>query len=57
MENPVVGPYGLLDQSGLPKRLAFMVHNFVGISQISTKPIPIDSPGQDLSIGIGLVKI
>ena len=34
-----------------------MVHTFVNIRQILTKSAPIDSPDQDLSIGIDLVKI
>ena len=56
-ENPFVGPNGPIVQPGLLTWLTFMVHNFVSIDQISTKPVPIDSPGQDLSIGTDLVKI
>ena len=34
-----------------------MADNYVHISRILTKPVPIDSPGQALSIGTGLVEI
>ena len=56
-ENPHVGPDGQIVQPRLLTWLILMVHNFVNIDQISTKPVPIDSPGQDLSIGTDLVKI
>ena len=56
-ENPVVGPNGPPVQPGLLTWSTLMVHNFVNIGQISTKPVPIDDPDQDLSIGTGLVKI
>ena len=56
-ENPLVGPNGPSDQPGLLTWLTLMVHNFVNIGQILTKPVSIDSPGQDLSIGTGLVEI
>ena len=56
-ENPLVGPNGPIDQPGLLTWLTLMVHNFVNIGPILTQPAPIDSPGQDLSLGTGLVKI
>ena len=56
-ENPLVGPNGPTVQPGLLTWLTLMTHNFVNTGQILTKPVPIDSPGQDLSIGTGLVKI
>ena len=56
-ENALVGHNDPIVQPGLLTWLTLMAHNFVSIGQISTKPVPIDSPGQDLSIGTGLVKI
>ena len=56
-DSPLVGPNGPIVQPGLLTWLTLMDHNFVNIGQILTKPVPIDSPGQDLSTGIGLVKI
>ena len=38
-------------------RLTLMAHNFVNNGQILTKPVPINSPGWDLLIGTGFVKI
>ena len=55
--NPLVGPTGPITKLGLLTLLTWMVHNFGSIGQILTKPVPIDSPGQDLSIGTGLVEI
>ena len=55
-ENPLVGPNGPIVQPGLLTGLTLMVPNFVHIGRISTKPVPIDSPDQDLSIGTGLVE-
>ena len=56
-ENPLVGPNGPIVQPGLLTWLTLMVHNFVGVGQILTQPVPIDTPDHDLSIGTGLVKI
>ena len=56
-ENPLVGPIGPIVKPGLLTWLTLMVHNFVSIGQVLTQPVPIGSPGQDLSIGTGLVKI
>ena len=56
-ENPLVGPNGPIVQPGLFTWLTLMDHNFVSSGQISTKPVTINSPGQDLSRGTGLVKI
>ena len=56
-ENLLVGLDGPIVQPGLLTWLTLMTHNFVNNDQILTKPVPIDTPGQDPSIGTGLVKI
>ena len=56
-ESPLVRPNGPIVQPGLLTWLTLMVHTVVNIGQILPKPVPIVSPGHDLSIGIGLVKI
>ena len=54
-ENALVGYNDPITPPGLLTWLTLMAHNFVSIGQISTKPVPIDSPGQGPSIGTGSV--
>ena len=41
-ENPLVGPKGPIVQPEFLTWLTFEAHNVVNISQILTKPVPID---------------
>ena len=49
-ETTFVGPAVPIAQPGLLTWLTFMAHNFVSIGQILTKPVTIDSPGEDLNV-------
>ena len=57
VENPWVGVNGSEVQPRLLTWLTFLGHNIASMCQILTKPVPIDSPIYDLSIGFCLVKI
>ena len=56
-ENHLVGNTGPIVQPGKFTWLTLMAQNFVNVDQILPKPVPIESPGQDLSIGTDLGKI